>query len=489
MLELAVDDGLEPAELIGMLVTQGFATLWQLFGGFVSNSNAPQNLQRERLTEFLLRHTDKAAGGFIGPRDRSVAQIKDEANLFRAAQHELYNNVAPRFHERASMALKMQEWLTQNVRFGWACTPAPRSFWRSTCANVVTKGLAIAAILAFGGLFWAPFAFGPVALIPALIVLVALAFAAVLIGAVIVAACVLLLSAIIPALLALIAILVVPPYLGARWVLAMFVALVAATIWIGVWLFCRDAGQFAHNLSCSLATLMSAAVILWLIPAFLRVLSKWVLGDPVPYDLKRGQQVPNAVDKCEAELAGRVNHMISLTEVRRPYWLFAPILRFWLWAIGIVGHIWCTDGLLGTAPGILFGHWHVIDRHRRLLFCSNFDSPFGGYLDDFINGARSGVNMVWRWTRLLVRDAALPGDPAVTHRRKYPPTSFWIRGGCANEQWFKAYARDSMLPHIYRYEAYERIETSIDRATNLRDALSGPRTPVNDDQILRALES
>ena len=222
-------------------------------------------------------------------------------------------------------------------------------------------------------------------------------------------------------------------------------------------------------------------------------------NEPVNTDLKRSRQMHPAIRACEAKLAYRMQHMISLTEVRRPVWLFAPLLRFVLWAINSIGMIWATEGSLGTAPGIHFGHWHVIDKGRRLVFASNFEVPFGGYLDDFINGTPNGINLIWQCTELCLRDPAGAGHPAVTYARRFPPAAFGYLGGCRNEQWFKSYARDSMVPHLFRHEAYHVTYADIERATRLREALSrvldaaantpGTRDHAADDQLLRALES
>jgi hypothetical protein len=46
-----------------------------------------------------------------------------------------------------------------------------------------------------------------------------------------------------------------------------------------------------------------------------------------------------------------------------------------------------------------------------------------------------------------------------------------------------------MLPHLYRYEAYNDSSKDVARATRLRDALFAARSRTGDDQIMRALES
>ena len=207
--------------------------------------------------------------------------------------------------------------------------------------------------------------------------------------------------------------------------------------------------------------------------------------------LSGGHQVHPLVVKCEGELAGgrRVNHIFNLTDVRPPVWWNAFWLRYFLRLVTYLGHTVFTEGTLGNAEGIRFGHWYVIDGGRRLLFCSNYDGSFGGYLDEFINGASEGINLFWRWTELRKRGPAAPGHPEVVKPRSFPPTKMWAFGGCKYEQWFKTYSRDGMLPHLYRFEAYKQTALDVRRAGRVREAIAGARTPVMDDQLLRALES
>jgi hypothetical protein len=200
------------------------------------------------------------------------------------------------------------------------------------------------------------------------------------------------------------------------------------------------------------------------------------------------QQTHDAIEACEASLAGKVGHMISVTDVRSRLhgWALRLLMRF----IMFLGESWFTEARLGNAEGIKFGHWHVIDGGRRLVFCSNFDGEFGAYLDEFILGAADGINLTWRWTELRPREPAAVGQPGVTRARRFPPTRLLAFGGCKHEQWFKAYARDSMVPHLFRYEAYNHSNQDITRATRLRDALAAPSPDlVQDDRIMRAAES
>lgn len=519
LLEMAIDDGLEPSDLIDLLVQHGFAALWPMFEAIASQGEgAPESLQREWLRAFLLRHLHRAGGGFIGVRDRSVAQILAETELFKAAAHEFRSHVVKTPAGSDAMALAMANWIAADRHLRWATVPAGRSFWRSRWGNfgraLIIGTLAVAFIASLWMLFkftfgaWYPAAPAFIQGLLADIVRAGLASAA---------------TAIAVALLAAFAVMSVPRYLGARVVVAVFAGCAGAALWVGAWLLelvqpglrwtlnllqsvCPrpwtaaiarffdpwlrewNALQLLETIVLSILIVIATASVLFLALRLLGGLTRW-LNRPLSYDLEGAQQVQAAIELAEANLVGRLNHMISLTEVRRPIWLFSRVQRFWLGVVGVIGHVFNTEGRLGDAPGILFGHWHVIDGGRRLLFCSNYAGTFGGYLDDFINGAGGGVNLVWRWTCLRIRPAARAGDPVVLLPREYPPTRLGAFGGCHNEQWFKTYARDSMLPHIYRFEAYPYAFGEIARAARLRDALCGARTPIKDEQAMRALES
>jgi hypothetical protein len=206
-------------------------------------------------------------------------------------------------------------------------------------------------------------------------------------------------------------------------------------------------------------------------------------------DVDRAQQVHLSIEKCEAELVRGTAHMISLTDMRSPNWWSAWWTRLSLRFITLLGYVIFTEGRLGQAPGIHFGHWHIIDNGRRFLFCSNYDGNFGGYLDDFINGASVGTTLFWRWTKLKPRQPAAPGEPGVRELRHFPPSRFLVFRGVKCELRFKSYARDSMLPHLYRFDACDLTVDQIVRGTALRNALFGERNEVNDDQIMRAIES
>lgn len=433
MLELAIDEGMKTPLLLELLVARGLEALWPLYGAYAeADLPASRAARASWLQQWLAGYTSGADGGFVGARDRTVRQVHREHALYRAVREQAARLTAGQRLDSDALALRLSHWAAESGEFEWARTPAPRSFFRR------------------GGL-----------------------------GKVIV-------------LLGTVAVLLVAGMVAAWWLKSVCLA------WYWQWP--------ALVLSSLAVLVVTAVVALVLSPLALMAVSvlrrAW---RPVSQHLKRWdrarhgratREVPRAhqvhpmVSRCEAELIDRPNHIVSLTEVRSPFVWHAGWLRLWLGVITWFGR-WCfVNGVLGKATGIKYGHWHVVDGGRRLLFCSNYDGSFGGYLGEFIAGATVGVNLFWRRTRLLPRKAAAPGHPAVLHAREFPPTRClaW-HGGCEHEQWFKTYARDSMLPHLYLYQAYAHSQAEIERATRLRDALFGPRNPVNDDIIARAVES
>lgn len=206
----------------------------------------------------------------------------------------------------------------------------------------------------------------------------------------------------------------------------------------------------------------------------------------VPHRLHR------SIVEAEADLFDRPSHMISLTDIRGGRWawpLYGMAAWIFLHVIGTAGRLLYAQGWLGQAWGIKFGHWHIVQGGRRLLFVSNFDGDFGGYLDEFIRGASQGINLIWRWTQLHARAPAAGGQPGVERPRHFPETWCLAFSGCHHEQAFKAYARASMLPHLYLFQRYALSNQDIVRVRELREALVGPRTPENDERIVRILQS
>ena len=582
MLEIVVDEDLLLLDLVDLMIEGAFAPLWQLYkSSWQGPDGADPGTKKTWLRAFLIRYAYVADGGFVGARDRSVAQVLAESRLFRAARsHVQALPAADRPRDARELGERMARWAREHG-FAWVADPAPRSRWRKGPDFGLLDLLALSArlvvpVLAALGFFYAlgwatllaadtlhglgvalPRELPTAVLLASITILLALLplLGALLTGGGIVAMGVLFFiysavavwilasgtykafgaasllwptcsvnqgllgvfgvlafaaSAAFVALVPVLFKLRAPPFfpvaaVGLLMLLALCVGWLCSRVMFGAmeahipckaqaWTLVEGASLATSLAWGGVAFLSVTGVCAFILvfatrwaPALLRQADK--LGKPGPLPPLPAHQVHPSIQECEARLTDRTSHMISLTEIRRPYFVYRNVLRLWLWFFSVLGHYVFTEGVLGRARGIKFGHWHIVGGGRRLLFCSNFDSAFGGYLDEFIQGATEGVNLIWRNSELLPRAAAREDQPGIELARSFPPTCLGLYRGCKAEQVFKAYTRASMLPHLHRFEAYCLSNQDIERATRLREALRGTRTALKDDQIARALES
>ena len=556
MLELALDEGVRPDELLAQMVYHPGEALWAIYQAYWPLVQpASTGARNEALLQRLKRELSLADGAFVGPRDRTVAQTRQEHALYVATRTQAQTVSAKLKSERASFALALARWMLGTPQFEWAASPAPRSYWRraGSAAKAAYLGLVVVAVPAllwlalqllqlvhavgarWGGA-WPAWLKRPVS------VAVGTGSDGIyyLLGASVRALGVLLAAVLLLAFFFVLLPAVMRPWkewlkavrreldrptqtwssrstylLGWYFLAALVAGLLAALVVVAGgygslgklirWLHDGRSAWVAWLLCAYAVSYAVLFAVLWIglprssntapYPGKKGSLSETLyelrrkFRRPLEEEVPRAQQIHPSIEACEARLVGGTAHMISLTELRWPFFWSAWLTRRILRAVTFLGHLLFTEGRLGDAPGIHFGHWHILDGGRRFLFCANFDGTFGGYLDDFINGPCEGTTLFWRKTRLLVRPAAVAGHPAVEHARDFPPTRFALFRGVKCELTFKAYARDSMLPHLFRFDA---LGLSLDekiRATQLRDALCGERTDAKDDLIMRLIES
>jgi hypothetical protein len=549
MLELAIEEGIDPRDMLYRLVNHPSGTMWTLYGSYQPDGGPPLESERnhQQLFDTLMRCLSIADGGFVGARDRTVRQIMKERHLLDWTRSEGRNLKRVYGNDRASFALALAQRAFQDPRFEWATEPVPRSYWRGKGASFIAKlayplvifGLWLSLVWLVGAVprwltgAWAWLFGEPQPPLQAVTDVVSKASEWVLgvsirgVGALIA--------------LGLLAwfLLVALPALFAPWrrwldnvrrelerptetwssrvtyAVGLLVSVLLAPAIAAcalVYTFCPD--YLAARIKewtpdvpgWKLIVIAAVAIIVLLLVGTLLsrivgALFSWInrrfpdLSEAFFHlheeDVPRAQQVHRSIEECEALLAkdNKVAHMVSLTDIRNPNGWSAWWIRVSLGIVTLFGRVFFTAGRLGDAPGIHFGHWHIIEGGRRYLFCSNYDGNFGGYLDDFINGATIGTTLAWRWTTLMPRRSAVFDQPEVKEPRSFPPTRFAIFRGVKCEMKFKSYARDSMLPHLYRFEAHNATIDQIDLATALRDALFGERNDKNDDLIMRAIES
>ena len=124
-------------------------------------------------------------------------------------------------------------------------------------------------------------------------------------------------------------------------------------------------------------------------------------------------------------------------------------------------------GLAGI-PSIHFARWQILDGGRRLLFATNYDGGWGGYLGEFVAIVAFGMNAIWGNTG------------------GFPRTFYLLFSGVKDEQRFKCYARNSQVETLLWYQRYPDLSlAAIRRNTALRDELArlsdylDPVTPIS----------
>ena len=134
------------------------------------------------------------------------------------------------------------------------------------------------------------------------------------------------------------------------------------------------------------------------------------------------------------------NHIISVTEIR-PGLLRAVTLRVVLFAIHWLARIFYNPLGLFSTQSIHFARWTIIPG-GRLLFISNYDGSFGGYLGVFATLGAAGVTPIW------------------SNRQDFPRSFLLMGDGARDEQRFKARARASQLYSLFWYRRYPDLSVS-----------------------------
>jgi hypothetical protein len=198
---------------------------------------------------------------------------------------------------------------------------------------------------------------------------------------------------------------------------ALGVALAALLLWLLAW---RSA----------LVRLLVAAALLGVL-----ALRRRERRDPEG-SAQRSRTILRAV--WETEDFSLTNHMIGVTRVKPGRFRMA-LLRLSLFAVGLAHRLIFNRGELGGIPSIHFARWVIRKQSRDLIFFSNFDGSWEGYLGDFIDKASVGLNAIW------------------SNTETYPRARLLIFGGARDEPRFKAFGRNSMVPTRVWLAAYPNL--------------------------------
>lgn len=158
------------------------------------------------------------------------------------------------------------------------------------------------------------------------------------------------------------------------------------------------------------------------------------------------------VDETQAGVDPKQNHMCALTPLKPGIWRLLAIKAV-LFTVKVACKWVFIRGKLGPIRSIHFARWIVLD-NRQLLFLSNYDGTWAGYLGDFAD-QRWGVNAIW------------------SNTIGFPRSRFIYWGGAQDLEHFEQHVRDHLVRTQVFYSAYagEAVQT-ISRFLDYRDDLA-----------------
>lgn len=157
-------------------------------------------------------------------------------------------------------------------------------------------------------------------------------------------------------------------------------------------------------------------------PLVLKAL-EWIVGVR-----SRGQPERRMVaGRNLTEVEDRVvqNQMTIVSPVKSPLFVRVPLLKLVLLLVNLQARQ--SRGSLSGLTTIHFARWVLIDGGRNLLFESNFDGSWERYIDDFVDRASVGMNLVWANCRDFPRAGArdIEAFKEIIRRYQHPSQVFY----------------------------------------------------------------
>jgi hypothetical protein len=212
-------------------------------------------------------------------------------------------------------------------------------------------------------------------------------------------------------------------------------------------------GHVGAFLLGALILLIAAPILLVTAPLWLVILRRHETRDPeiaTPYDRARRRTIAQAEDHD-------VTNPFTAIGAIKPGLFRLAIVRAVLWLLNFGNSQIYKRGRLARVGTIHFARWVVIDEGRRVLFCSNYDGSLDSYMDDFINKAAFGLNLVF------------------SNGVGYPTTRFLLLGGAQREEQFKTFLRRRQQATDVWYKAYPGLSAyDLYRNAEIRKGLEKP---------------
>ncbi len=213
-----------------------------------------------------------------------------------------------------------------------------------------------------------------------------------------------------------------------------------------------------------LILIVAAPILLIASPLLLWLLRRHETRDPeitTPAD-------PDRVNAISAMEDHDVTNPFSAIGTIKPGLFRIALVRASLWLLNFGARQIYKQGRLARVGTIHFARWVVIENGRRVVFISNYDGSLESYMDDFINKAAFGLNLVF------------------SNGVGYPTTNWLLADGAQREQQFKAFLRRRQQPTDVWYKAYPGL-TAFDLARNSEIRQGLENDAMGDDDLRRWL--
>jgi hypothetical protein len=208
-----------------------------------------------------------------------------------------------------------------------------------------------------------------------------------------------------------------------------------------------------HGVGVLLLLGLLAPVLLLYLPVFLLQLRRRERRDPEITPRPNAQHVARLASLEDRDVTNQFSAIGTLKPGRFRRWC----ARFFLWILHNASRHIYNRGHLSRVGTIHFARWVFLDNQQRVFFASNYDGSLESYMDDFINKAAFGLNLVF------------------SNGVGYPRTDWLLFHGAKYEQKFKHFLRRHQLATEVWYHAYPGLTAlNLERNTRIRAGLDKP---------------
>lgn len=205
-----------------------------------------------------------------------------------------------------------------------------------------------------------------------------------------------------------------------------------------------------HLVGVPLVGLVLLPVLVVLAPFAIVILRREEDSDPEFYPRPGAAEVL-AMQRLEDH---DVSNSFTALGAVKPGWFRRALVPVILLAIDYACRHVFGKGHLARIQTIHFARWVFMDDRQRVLFCSNYDGSHESYMDDFVNKAAWGLNLVF------------------SNGFGWPRTRWLIKGGARHEMRFKHYQRRHQLPTQVWYKAYPGLTLGdLERNRRIREGV------------------